>query len=549
VKLNEIVKTYGYSPEAEAAWVSWVKTTDSAATGNWGAEHRAGIQDMVSGILGRNATADELAVNSPYWNLNEAAMMEKMRETPEYQAIYGGKPAWVSEADWISAGISFNDVMRRRYGDSIIQNPDGSLTFPEGPYWTQPNTNPLPPVVAPSTTKVTPEWKPLSMSQWQSDLAGFGITFADGKYTMNGQEISADDVLNYLPENTYYRDSSGFHYVQTEGAIDPRTGKATTGPTVAAPASSITAQPAVGLSQFGISYMNNSMLADAFLHGYTPAMMENDFALIEKAAEYEGIYGSIVEEAFGGSGGIDWKKVVNPIAEGSGAMRARLMEAQNRVAYRETYRQIFGADPDPSDYDRITQQFVSPGEMLREHQAIESADEMYEEANDLLMRVYGQGVSKDELKDMVLGRPNSGELKALINQATKLDAYTWLHKQYYDTDPTPDDYAKYAGYTGPAELQWEIVTHEKVSEMRETVNEALVKAGYDAFTDEELTTMYGEQEGYGDLLSVYRKASKKATEVDQAEDWQYNGAEMVDIGYTRADQGGFKTSAPGLADL
>jgi hypothetical protein len=85
--------------------------------------------------------------------------------------------------------------------------------------------------------------------------------------------------------------------------------------------------------------------------------------------------------------------------------------------------------------------------------------------------------------------------------------------------------------------------------MRETVNDAMYKAGYDPFTDEELFTLYGEQEGYGDLASLYRKAAKKADEVETAEDWQYNGAEQADIGYTKAEQGGFKISVPGIADL
>jgi hypothetical protein len=550
VKLNEIIKTYGYSPEAEAAWVSWVKTTDSAATGNWGAEHRAVINDTISQILGRSATEAELAKGNTYWDLNEAALLERVRATPEYQAIYSGKPAWMDEGAWIDAALGFNDVFRWYYGDRVGVNPDGSLTIPTGEFYQAPTQTPASTGVSQFTPLEPPQWKSLNNTQWAADLKGYGITFADGKYTMNGQEISADDVLSYLPENTYYRDSSGFHYVQEEGAIDPRTGQATTGPTVPRTTGVYdnTTTQSGGLNNFGVSYVNNDMLGSLVGGGYTPAQLRQEFIWQEEASYMQGIYSDVLTEAFGGSGGIDWYKMASG-AKGSGAMRAQLVEAQNRVAYRETYRQIFGTDPDPSDYDRITQQFVSPGEMLREHQAIESADEMYEETNDLLMRVYGQGVSKNELKDMVLGRPNSGELKALINQATKLDAYTWIHKQYYDTAPTPEDYARYAGFTGPAELQWEIVTHEKVNEMRETVNEALVKAGYDPFTDEELTTMYGEQEGYGDLLSIYRKASKKATEVDQAEDWQYNGAEQVDVGYTRTNFGTFKVAGTGLADL
>jgi hypothetical protein len=169
--------------------------------------------------------------------------------------------------------------------------------------------------------------------------------------------------------------------------------------------------------------------------------------------------------------------------------------------------------------------------------------------NDLLMRVYGDGVTKEELKDMVLGRPNSGELRALINEATKLDQYTWLHKKYYGSVPGPDDYAKYAGYTGPAELQWEIVTNEKVAEMRETVNETLSKAGYEPFSDDELFTLYGEQEGYGDLASKVRKATKEAQDIEQAELHQYSSAEHADIIYRQAEQGGFRETFQPLPEL
>jgi len=557
-KLNEIIKAYGFTETGLQAWTAFIKTTESAYYGDYGAENRANITSAFNSLLGRNPTAEELAYGSTYWNMastgSAAALQESVLQSPEGQALYAGKPAWETPAQYMDRLRGIDATLRWYYGDNVSLNDDGSLTINTGAPGFANDMSGMSTGVPSIPTYVretsAPEWKSLSMSQWQSDLAGYGITYEGGKYFKDGAEVSADNLLSLLPANTYYRDESGFHYIQTEGAIDPRTGKATTGPTVPKTATTAPSTPAPVsgnlFGNLGFTYLTPDMAAK--LGNIDGQTLAQQFAWQEEASYMQGIYSDVLTEAFGGSGGIDWYKMASG-AKGSGAMRAQLVEAQNRVAYRETYRQIFGTDPNPSDYDRITQQFVSPGEMLREHQAIESADEMYEEVNDLLMRVYGQGVSKDELKDMVLGRTNSGELKALINQATKLDAYTWIHKQYYDTAPTPEDYARYAGFTGPAELQWEIVTHEKVNEMRETVNEALVKAGYDPFTDEELTTMYGEQEGYGDLLSIYRKASKKATEVDQAEDWQYSGAEMVDIGYTRAEQGGFKTSAPGLADL
>lgn len=284
--------------------------------------------------------------------------------------------------------------------------------------------------------------------------------------------------------------------------------------------------------------------------GWTASELRYYYQAVEEAAYNQGVYGPLVQEAFGSDAGIDWFVLANG-GKGSGEMRAKLVEAQNRVQFREAYRQVFGTDPSPADYDRITEQFISPSELIREHQAIESADEMYKEVSELLQRVYGETVTKAELKDMVLGRPDSGELKALIAEATKLDQYTWIHKKYYGTVPTPSDYAKYAGYTGPAELQWEIVTAEKVAEMKPLITEAWEKTYPDQpmISDTELYTLYGEQEGYGEIAAKVREAMQKADEMEQSELYQYSGAEHVDISYRMSEQGGFRTTFTPLADI
>ena len=248
-----------------------------------------------------------------------------------------------------------------------------------------------------------------------------------------------------------------------------------------------------------------------------------------------------------GTGGIDFYKMESG-ALGSGAMRAQIVQAQNKYAFKEAYRQVFGADHSPADYDRITNEFVSPAELIRETQATESAQEMYPEISDLMMRVYGESITVDELKDMALGRENSGELKAMINQATKLDNYRWLHKQYYNAEPTPDDYAKYAGYASPSELQWEILTNEKIAEFKPDINEAFTKAYGYTLTDEQMKTMLGEQAGYGELNRLYKDAKETVADAEKARDWSYQ-ADQVNVNYGMAEQGGFKQTAPGLANL
>jgi hypothetical protein len=218
------------------------------------------------------------------------------------------------------------------------------------------------------------------------------------------------------------------------------------------------------------------------------------------------------------------------------------------VEFREAYRQAFGSDPGPADYDRITNQFVSPSELIREYQAINSAAEMYPEVSDLLQRVYGMSVTEDDLKDMALGRAGTGDLRALINEAQKLDSYRWVHKQYYGAEPTPADYAKYAGYAGPDELQWEIVTQERIGEYSDVIKEDFkIGLGLD-IADDDIFTMLGEQEGYGELRAEWTKAKKKRKDVEAGEKGAHRG-EKVNIAYQEDPLGGFRTALPGLANL
>jgi hypothetical protein len=550
-KLSELVKTYGFTDVGRAAWQTWLKTTDSAITGNWGAEHRITIGNDIAQILGRPATEAELAPNSSFWNLNDAARLESIRATPEYKAIYEGKPAWASESDFISEARAIDAAYRWYLGDTVTLNSDGSLTFPHGPNYQAPTTGNVSttPTVDPSTiASAPPTWKSLTNQQFATDLQGLGITNTGGKYFKGGTEISADSLLDYLPKDTYYKDAAGFHYIQEEGAVDKNgNAAAKTKPKAAVtPLSNSTTQSG-GLNNWGMSYANNDIVGDAFANNWTAEQLIQEWKWQEEAAYNQGVYGSVVEEAFGGSGGIDWYKMTSG-AKGSGAMRAQLVEAQNRVSYREAYRQVFGSDPSPSDYDRITSEFVSPGELIRETQAKNSADEMYPEVSDLMQRVYGETITVDELKDMALGRQGTGELKAMINQATKLDNYRWMHKQYFNADPTPTDYAKYAGYASPAELQWEILTNEKIKEFTPDINEAFTKAYGYTLTDAQIKTMLGEQEGYGDLNRLYKDAKETMADQEKARDWGFQ-AEQANINYGTAEQGGFKTTAPGLASL
>lgn len=435
-KLKEITTRFGFSQAAMQQWEQWLTTTQSANNGNYGAEKRAVISELIAGWLGREPTEEELSPTGPYWNMvgglmgqyNTAALKESIRATEEYKNVFYAKLPGQSEADFLA---------------------------------------------------------------WKDAINSVGDWYFNDRPGVAGEPY----VNNFL-----------------------------------------------GFTNEELKRLNQD--------GWTAAELRYYYQAVEEAAYNQAVYSPMLEEAFGSDAGVDWFVLANG-GKGSGAMRAKLVEAQNRVQFREAFRQVFGYDPSPSDYDAITSQFVSPSELIREYQAVESVDEMYPEVSDLLLRVYGETVSKEELKDMVLGRSNSGELKALINEATKLDQFTWIHKQYYGENPTPQDYAKYAGYTGPAELQWEIVTSEKVKEMKPVITEAWAKAfpNEPMITDEQLYTLYGEQQGYGDIAAKVREAQKKAAEIDEAEEYKYSGTQQADIIYRQAEQGGFRVTFQPLAEL
>jgi mono/diheme cytochrome c family protein len=83
-----------------------------------------------------------------------------------------------------------------------------------------------------STTTTTapghPAWKPLTFETFALELNKVGITVVGsgptGTYTKDGNTISWDDLLDYLPSGEFYKDDEGYHYVQEEGAINPNTG-------------------------------------------------------------------------------------------------------------------------------------------------------------------------------------------------------------------------------------------------------------------------------------------------------------------------------------
>lgn len=554
LKLSEITKAYGFTDVGLAAWESWIKTTDSAATGNWGAEHRAAIGNTISSILGRAATDAELATNSNLWLLNDDALLEYVKTTPEYQAIYSGKPAWMDEATYISNSQAYDAVMRWYYGDAVALNDDGSLSIPTGQYkspGTQVETKTT------TTPTVAPIWKTLSVATFVSELSKYGVTATGSggdasKYTYkdaSGNIINYGDLMGYLPASDFFKDAAGYHYVQVEGVIDPRTNAVFTGPTKPATTTNTSTVTTYGLGNWGISYTNNEIVNNLINNNISPEMLQQQFTWMEEADYYQGVYGDIMTEAFGSSySDADWYKMASG-AQGSGAMRAKVAEAQNRVAFREVYRDYFGTDPAPSDYDYLTNNFVSPTEFTHRMAAKESAKAKIEQINELLGRTLDHQVTLSDLENLAMGGQGSGELQSMIDQATRLDAFTDSLYQYLGHTPTADDYAReVAKYPSAAAFKWEITVQETMDEMRDDINAAMVKAGKQAFTEDQLKIMLGKSEGWGALQAEYNAAAEAEAEYETARKTAMNVEKISPI-YQVAEQGGFKQGLPALSDI
>jgi hypothetical protein len=558
LKLNEIVKTYGFTDVGLAAWKSWVKGTESAYTGNYGADKRATITSLFNSLLGRNPTADELSQSSPYWNMADSAggnaLAEAIMQSAEGRTLFAGKPATTSATDWIADLQAKDSVLRWYYGDHVVQGDDGSINIYTGaPDLAQESTQvtgvpEIPDYQAPA---VAPLWKSLSVATFVSELSKYGVTAKGSggdasKYTYTdstGKALSYDNLLSAVPSDVFYKDATGYHYVQDQGAIDPRTGLAATvvrPPTAASSTNNATANPFTNL---GLKYMTPEMAAA--LQNVSAETLQQQFAWTEEAAYMEGTYGKMLAET--GMGGVDFYTVASG-AKGSGAMRAQIQQAQNMYAFKEAWRNYFGTDPSASDYQTVSSTYVSPTEFTHRMAAKESAKAKLPQINELLGRTLDHQVTLADLENLAMGGAGSGEIQAMIDQASRLDAFTDTLYQWKGRELTADDYAEVAGFPSAAAFKWEITVSETMDEMRDDINEAMVKSGGAAFSDEQLKIMLGKSEGWGELQAQYNKAEEEVSEADNARKTAMNIEKIAPI-YNMASQGGFKQGLQGLADI
>jgi hypothetical protein len=247
-------------------------------------------------------------------------------------------------------------------------------------------------------------------------------------------------------------------------------------------------------------------------------------------------------------GGVDFYKVASG-AKGSGAMRAKMQQAQNMYAFKEVYRDYFGTDPSPGDYQAISSQFVSPSEFAHRMAAKESAKAKIEQVNELLGRTLDHQVTLADLENLAMGGQGSGEVQAMIDQATRLDQFTDTLYQYKGHEPTADDYAGIAGYPSAAAFKWEITVNETMAEMGDEIKQIWLKANPESpLSDEQLRIMLGKSEGWGDIQKQFNLAEKEVSEAETARKNAMNVDKISPI-YNVAEQGGFKQGLPGLSDI
>ncbi len=228
-KMNELIKVYGFSEVGISAFNAWAKTTEAAYTGAYGAEHRAMITDMFTSLLGRNPSQVELSQGSIYWGMEGDQLEEAIMQLPEAKAIYKYKPAWEQPLDYLARLRGIDATLKWYYGDHFTPSANGSLTYvgktpakvstgiPDIPAYDPKAAGSS---LATTTVATAPTWKSLTNSQFAIDLQTYGVTVKDGKYYKGAQMLSMEQLDELLPDDTYYRDDKGFHYVQEEGALD-----------------------------------------------------------------------------------------------------------------------------------------------------------------------------------------------------------------------------------------------------------------------------------------------------------------------------------------
>jgi hypothetical protein len=380
--VDGIWKELGYGADPSVIY-AWARNHPNYQAGPQAADRREVIRQNYADIM-RTAIPEELLNEWVAEGLSDGQIMERLRQTPEYQERYGYKPVWMTEDEWNDQVEAYNSVGRWYFGGA------------DGPF---------------------------------SDFA-----------------FSPEQIADFIERGISPTELAD-HYRWTEDAIADL-------PT---------------MNYYGAALGKTYTLDDAYIKA---------------------------------SGG-----------QGSGQIRAELIQAHARRSFDTSFAILTGRAPTVADYDWLERNFVSPEHYYQTETAMQQAEAVFGRVNELFLRVYGHGADVNKIQDVFLRRPGSGEYEAMMKAAEELDRYTWIWKSYYKTEPTPQDYARLMGYTGPEELLKEITVREQIAskgpEIKNIYNAYWTPLGYDEISDDEIETLIGKYEGWGAVDARLQKAQKR----------------------------------------
>ena len=144
--------------------------------------------------------------------------------------------------------------------------------------------------------------------------------------------------------------------------------------------------------------------------------------------------------------------------------------------------------------------------------------EMFPQVNEIFVRVYGYEADLTELENAAMGA-RLWTYRALINAAEELDRYTLPWREYARTDPTPAQYAEWAGFAGPSELAKLLNARELVRsrgrEIMDVYNEYWTMQGAAPLDEEDVFTLEGQYMGWGAIDERLQMAAAHRQRVEQ----------------------------------
>lgn len=267
---------------------------------------------------------------------------------------------------------------------------------------------------------------------------------------------------------------------------------------------------------------DDGQLTYFFEHGITPQEVGDRYRWTEEAASQMSGKGSWAYylEAMGVSLTKDMAYQIASGAQGSGDLLALITQGQNRRSFDTAFTLYTGRRPTEGDYAMLESTYVSPEEYAQRMAAREYAAEVFPEVNELFQRVYGYEADFKKLQDVAIGAEGSGAYKALLEAAEEMDRYTAPWREYARTDPTPAQYAEWAGFSGPQELAKLLNARELVRangrEIMDIYNSYWVMQGAAPITEEEIFTLEGQYMGWGEIDARLQMAASHRERVEQA---------------------------------